>query len=92
MIVLVGVRFCDEKYVVGPPWEPCELKELKTLAGLEAACELNCEKLRTDDVARAVASGDALDVASARGFRSRPEPVEATSRVRDAIVRVWGGW
>jgi hypothetical protein len=92
MIVLVGVRFCDEKYVVGLFCEPCWLKELKTLAGLEAACELSCEKLRTEDVARAVASGDALDVASAREFRMRPEPVEAISRVRDAIVSVWGGW
>jgi hypothetical protein len=91
-MVLVGVRFCDEKYVVGLFCEPCWPKELKTLVGLEAECELSCEKLRRDDVVRAVASGYALEVASGRAFRSKLEPVEAVSRVRDAIVSVWGGW
>jgi hypothetical protein len=88
MMVLVGVRFCDEKYVVGLFCEPCWPKELNTLVGLEAACELSCEKLRKEDAVRAVASGYALEVANGRAFRSRLEPVEAISRVRDAIASV----
>jgi hypothetical protein len=93
MIVFAGVRFCDEKYVGGPEFDdPWLLKELKTLAGLEAACELSCEKLRTDDVAKAVAKGDVLDNANDREFWSKLEPVEAISRVREAMVCVWGEW
>jgi hypothetical protein len=91
--VFAGVRFCDEKYVGGPEFEdPWLLKELKTLAGLEAACELSWEKLRADDVAKAVARGDDLDNASGREFCSNLEPVQATSRVREAMACVWGEW
>jgi hypothetical protein len=89
MMVFVGVRLCDEKYVVGP-CEPCWAKELKTLVGLEAACELSCEKLRTDEVAKAAARGDDRDAASVREFRSKLEPVEASSRDCDAMLSVWG--
>jgi hypothetical protein len=79
--------------VVGPDCEFCWLpKELKTLAGLEAACELICEKLRADDVARAVARGNDRDEASVCEVRSKLEPVEAISRVRDAMLCVWGEW
>jgi hypothetical protein len=93
MIVFAGVRFCDEKYVGGPELEdPWLLKEPKTLAGLEAACELSWEKLRADDVAKALATGDDLDNASDREFWSKLEPVEANSRVREAMVCVWGEW
>jgi hypothetical protein len=85
-MVFVGRRFFDEKYV---GWPPCEFdwpNEPKTLAGLEAACELSWEKLRTDEVAKAVASGDILDVAWSRVFFSNPEPLKAVSRVCDAMV------
>jgi hypothetical protein len=85
MMVFVGVRLCDEKYVVGP-CEPCWAKELKTLVGLEAACELSCEKLRTDEVAKTAARGDDRDAASVREFRSKLEPVEASSRECAAMV------
>jgi len=72
---------------VGGPFEDdCPPKEPKTLAGLEEACELSCEKLRADDVAKAVARGDDLDIASGRVFLSKLEPVEAISRVRDAML------
>lgn len=76
---------------MGPPPEPCWPKELKTLVGLEAACELSCEKLRTAVVAKAVARGEDLDFANACELRSRPEPVEAISRVREAISCVFWG-
>lgn len=61
-------------------------KEAKTLVGSVAECELSCEKLRTDDAVRTVASGDFLGVASRLELRSSPEAVVAASRVRGAIV------
>lgn len=85
MTVFVGVRFCDEKYVGGPACElPSEPKTLPEPVG--AACELSCEKLRADVVAKAAASGDVRDVASNLEFLSKLEPVEAISRVCAAIV------
>jgi hypothetical protein len=87
MMVFVGRRLCDEKYVGGPACEFDCPKEPNTLAGLEAECEVRCEKLRADEVAKAAASGEVLDVASDREVLSKLEPVEAISRVRDAIVR-----
>jgi hypothetical protein len=85
-MVFVGRRFFDEKYVWGPLCEFDWPNEEKTLAGLEAACELSWEKLRADEVAKAAASGDVLDVAWSREFLNNPEPVKAVSRVRDAMV------
>jgi hypothetical protein len=86
-MVFVGRRFFDEKYVGGPACELDWPKEPKTLAGFEAACELSCEKLRTDEVARVGPSGDVLDLARCREFLSKLEPVKAVSRVRDAMLR-----
>jgi hypothetical protein len=43
-------------------------------------------------VAKALATGDDLDNASDREFWSKLEPVEANSRVREAMVCVWGEW
>ena len=61
-------------------------KEAKTLVGSVAECELSCEKLRAEDVVKAAASGDILEVASGFELRSSPEAVVAASRVRDAIM------
>lgn len=76
--------------MVGPLPEPCWPKELKTLVGLEAACELSCEKLRAHVGAKAAVRGEARDFASGCEFRNRPEPVWAISRVREAISCVFG--
>jgi hypothetical protein len=61
-------------------------KEAKTLVGSVAECELSCEKLRTDDAVRTVASGDFLGIASRLELRSSPEAVVAASRVRGAMI------
>jgi len=85
MIVFAGRRFCVEKYEGTPPdLEP--VWKAKMLVGSEAECELSCEKLRAEDVVKAAASGDILDVASGLELRSSPEAVVAASRVRDAIM------
>ena len=52
----------------------------------EADCELSCEKLRVEDVLKTAASGVILELASGREFASNLDAVEATRRVRDAIV------
>ena len=83
MTVFVGRRLCDEKYEGGPDCEPIEEK---TLVGPVADCELSCEKLRAEEVVKAAANGDILEVARAREDRSNAEAVPAASRVRDAIV------
>lgn len=87
--VFVGKRLCDEKYEGGPDGELNWPSEPKTLVGLpEADCEPSCEKLRAHDVVKAVVKGDALEMFKGRELRSRLEPVEATKRVRDAILWV----
>lgn len=48
---------------------------------------MSCEKLRADDVAKTAALAHVRDVASGLEFRRKLEPVEAISRVRDAMVR-----
>jgi hypothetical protein len=88
--VFVGVRLCDEKYEGGPEW--AFPKEEKTLAGFVAECALSCVKLRTEELVRAAATGDVLDVASGLEARIKVEVVVAASRVRDAIVRFGDGW
>jgi hypothetical protein len=55
---------------------------------LEAECEFSCEKLRSDEVANAAASGDVCEMANGREVRSMLEPVKAISRVRDAMVKL----
>jgi hypothetical protein len=59
------------------------------LAGFDdgAECELSCVKLRVDGAFRIVASGAVLE-ASGLEFRRKLEAVEATNRLRDAIVEV----
>lgn len=89
MIVFAGRRFCVEKYEGTPPdLEP--VWKAKMLVGSEAECELSCEKLRAEDVVKAAASGDILEVASGLELRSSPEAVVAASRVRDAIIVTFG--
>ena len=61
-------------------------KEAKTLVGSVAECELSCEKLRTDDAVRTVASGHFLGIASRLELRSSPEAVVAASRVHGAMI------
>lgn len=56
------------------------------LFGFEADCELSCEKLRVEAVAKAAASEGVLKLVCGREFVSNLEAVEATRRVRDAIV------
>jgi hypothetical protein len=63
----------------------------KTLFEFVADCELDCVKLRAEDVVNAVASGVIRKVARGRELRSSVEAVVAGSRVRDAIVRFGGG-
>jgi hypothetical protein len=88
-MVFAGRRLCDEKYDGGPPCEPSWPNEPKTLVGLlEAECEFSCEKLRSDEVANVAASGDVCEMASGREVRSMLEPVEAISRVRNAMVKL----
>jgi len=87
--VLVGRRLCDAKYDGGPVCEFSCPSEPKTLPVL-AACALSCEKLRTVVVAKAAARGIERDVASNLEVLSKPEPLEASSRVRDDMVRFWG--
>ena len=83
--MFVGVRLCEgEKYEGGPNCEFSPPKEEKTLVGFV----LDCELLREGDVVSAAASGDILEVASGREFRSSMEAVLAASRVRDAIAGV----
>lgn len=88
-MVFVGRRLCDEKYEGGPAWELSWPREEKMLDGFEAEadCELSCVKLRAHGVVKAAASGAILEPASGREFWSSLEAVEATRRVRDAIVR-----
>lgn len=84
MMVLVGRRLCDEKYDGGPC---CGELPPKTLVGFaEADCELIWVKARADDEVRAAARGGIRELASGREFRSRPAPVVAMGRMRDAIV------
>lgn len=86
--VFVGRRLPDEKYEGSPGLELP--REEKTFVGSVAACELSCEKLRTEDVVKAAASGDVLEIASDLELRSSPEAVLAASRVRDAIIVSFG--
>lgn len=87
-MVLVGRRLCDEKYDGGPV---CELSWPREKGLEDADCDVNWVKLREGDVDQAAARGDILEVASGREFWSILEAVEATRRLRDAIVRV-GEW
>ena len=58
------------------------------LAGFdEAECELSCVKLRVAGAFKSAASGAVLE-ASGLELRSKLEAVEATNRLRDAIVEV----
>lgn len=62
------------------------------LAGFddEAAFELSCEKWRVEDAFKSAANGAVL-VASGLELRVKPEAVEATNLLRDAIVEVEAG-
>ena len=86
--VFVGKRLCDPKYEGGPA---CELScpKLKMLAGFEdeADCEFSCVKLRVYGALKIVASGAVLE-ASGLELLSKLEAVEATNRLRDAIIEV----
>ena len=83
MTVFAGGRFCVWKYDGGPPCEFCWPSEPKM--EFWNSGELSCEKQRVEMAGRA-ASGDVLEMRCGRDDRRRPEAVEATSRVRDAIV------
>lgn len=85
MMVFVGSLLGDEKYDGGPVWELSCPRE----NGLEDAdCDVNWVKLREGEVDQAAASGDIFEVASGREFWSILDAVEATRRLRDAIVSV----